>query len=210
VVYGETEWISVLFHGQSFMLHQIRKMMAILVLACRMGTPTRVISELYGQREVFVPKMPSLGLLLEEPLFDSYNQRMGVINSKLEPTDHEYRPLIDFDLHRDKINAFKEKFIYQNMRQIEDRDGLFDAWVRAIDAYAGNDLLYLNPTGAVPDAAVIRQGEKRANPFREKRVFDTTSFPVSGGIKQKLEGDDEGDIEEEEVIDKRHLEETEG
>ena len=24
VVYGETEWISVLFHGQSFMLHQVR------------------------------------------------------------------------------------------------------------------------------------------------------------------------------------------
>jgi tRNA pseudouridine38-40 synthase len=23
VVYGETEWISVLFHGQSFMLHQV-------------------------------------------------------------------------------------------------------------------------------------------------------------------------------------------
>ena len=24
VVYGETEWINVLFHGQSFMLHQVR------------------------------------------------------------------------------------------------------------------------------------------------------------------------------------------
>lgn len=23
-VYGETEWISVMFHGQSFMLHQVR------------------------------------------------------------------------------------------------------------------------------------------------------------------------------------------
>ena len=25
VVHGGTEWISVLFHGQSFMLHQVRK-----------------------------------------------------------------------------------------------------------------------------------------------------------------------------------------
>lgn len=80
--------------------------------------------KLYEQREVFVPKMPSLGLLLEEPLFDSYNQRMSVINSKLEPKDPEYRPLIDFDLYRDQIDAFKDKFIYSTMRGVEDRDGL--------------------------------------------------------------------------------------
>ncbi|KDR80648.1 hypothetical protein GALMADRAFT_241004 [Galerina marginata CBS 339.88] len=211
MVYGETEWISVLFHGQSFMLHQ-RKMMAILVLACRMGTPVRVISELYGQRDVFVPKMPSLGLLLEEPLFDSYNQRMGAINSKIESTDPEYRPPIDFDQYRDKIDVFKQKYIYENMREVEDREGLFDAWVRAVDAYAGNDLLYLNPTGAVPDAAVITKGVKRDNPFREKRVFDTTSFPSTGEIKKKLEeeADAEDEDEEDAVLDKRQLEETEG
>lgn len=211
VVYGETEWISVLFHGQSFMLHQIRKMMAILVLACRMGTPTRVVSELYGQRDVFVPKMPSLGLLLEEPLFDSYNQRMSLINEKFQPGDPDYRPLIDFGIHREKMDAFKDKFIYKNMREVEDRDGLFDAWIRTIDAYAGNDLLYLNPTGAIPAAAVIVKGEKRPNPFREKRVFDTTSFPSNGEIRRKLEEDD-GDVEMEENthMSKHQLEETEG
>jgi tRNA pseudouridine38-40 synthase len=89
-----------------------------------MGTATRVISELYGQRDVFVPKMPSLGLLLEEPLFDSYNQRMSVINEKFQPGDPDYRPLIDFGIHREKMDAFKDKFIYKNMREVEDRDGL--------------------------------------------------------------------------------------
>ncbi|KAH9479442.1 tRNA pseudouridine synthase 1 [Psilocybe cubensis] len=208
VVYGETEWISVLFHGQSFMLHQ-RKMMGALVLACRMGAPPSIINELYDEREVFVPKMPSLGLLLEEPLFDSYNQRMSVINAKLEPKDPEYRPLIDFDLYRDQINAFKDKFIYTTMRGVEDRDGLFDAWIRSIDAYAGNDMLYLNQSGIVPESAVIHRGEKRANPFKEKRIFDTTSFP-STGIKEKLENVTEMEDAEEEVIDKKHLAETEG
>ncbi|KAF8202256.1 pseudouridine synthase [Pholiota molesta] len=164
VVYGDTEWISVLFHGQSFMLHQ-RKMMAIL--------------------------------------------KITAINAKLKPEDPEYRPLIDFDVHREKMNAFKEVFIYKNMREVEDRDGLFDAWVRMIDAYAGNDLLYLNPTGAVPEAAVIKQGEKRANPFREKRIFDTTSFPAEG-IKKKLQEEVVESDEEEVVLDKRQLEEAEG
>ena len=81
-------------------------------------------SQLYGPKTVLIPKMPALGLLLEEPLFDSYNQRMATLNEQLEPTDAEYRPVIDFDIYRDKIDAFKEKYIYSNMREVEDRDGL--------------------------------------------------------------------------------------
>lgn len=68
--------------------------------------------------------MPSLGLLLEEPLFDSYNERMNVINATLQPTDFDYRPHIDWSVHREKMDQFKEVFIYKNMREVEDRDGL--------------------------------------------------------------------------------------
>lgn len=68
--------------------------------------------------------MPSLGLLLEEPLFGQYNGRMEKINETLSPDDAEYRPPIDFDLYREKIITFKEEFIYKNMRQIEDQNGL--------------------------------------------------------------------------------------
>lgn len=85
----------------------------------------------------------------------------------------------------------------------------FDAWIRTIDAYAGNDLLYLNPTGAVPDAAVIKQGERRENPFREKKIFDTTSFPSEGIKKLQEEAMAESD-EEEEKLNKKQLEEAEG
>ena len=85
---------------------------------------TREFPQLYKAPMVFIPKMPSLGLLLEEPLFNSYNGRMTVHNQNYKPTDADYRPLIDFDLHREKIDAFKEEFIYKNMRGIEDRSGL--------------------------------------------------------------------------------------
>ena len=85
----------------------------------------------------------------------------------------------------------------------------FDAWIRAIDAYSGNDLLYLNLTGAVPEAAVIKQGERRENPFREKKIFDTTSFPSN--VVKKLEQDVIMVSEdEEEKLNKKQLEEAEG
>lgn len=201
VVYGQTEWISVLFHGQSFMLHQIRKMVSILVLACRTNTPAHIIEELYGPRAVFIPKMPALGLLLEEPIFDSYNTRMAVINEKLQPSDPDYRPPISFDNHREAINAFKQKFIYNNMREVEDRDGLFDAWIRAVDSYTGNDLLYLNSKGTIPPAAVIRKGERRENPFKEKKRFDATSFSVDDRAKSIDEDEDETPINKEDLAD---------
>ncbi|KAF7356266.1 tRNA pseudouridine synthase 1 [Mycena venus] len=211
VVYGETEWISVLFHGQSFMMHQVvssppslRKMMSILVLSCRTGTPPQIIDELYGPRDVFIPKMPALGLLLEEPLFDTYNLKVGRANEKLTPEHADFRPPISFEAHRDAIAAFKQTYIYDNMRRVEDRDGLFDAWIRMVDAYGGNDLLYLNPRATIPPAAVVRD-RHRKNAFKEKRLFDATSFPE---MKEAEEG--EAEDEEGEGGDRRARVDTEG
>lgn len=186
--------------------------------------------------------MPSLGLLLEEPIFASYNSRMNTVNEKHKPDSPDYRPMIDFEPYRSQINEFKDQFIYKNMREIEDRDGLyvvspifrrtlgflitnatynrFDAWIRMVDNYAGNDLLYLNPEGIIPDVAIIKKGDKRENPFRERRVFDATSFSEGDHIKIKLQqaedgrGEDEdgedGDSDREAKLDKKQLAETEG
>ncbi|KAH7914642.1 pseudouridine synthase [Hygrophoropsis aurantiaca] len=205
-VYGDTEWISVLFHGQSFMLHQ-RKMMCALVLSCRTGTPSQIIDELYGPRMVVVPKMPALGLLLEYPIFDSYNSKVSSLNEKLEPKHPDYRPVIDFEQYRPDIDAFKQKHIYENMRAIEDRNGVFDAWIRSIDTYAGEDLLYLNPKGIIPASAVFKKGEKRYNTFKDNRRFDRTgAMPEE---KDKASATDDEEIEEDH-LSKTLLEEAEG
>jgi tRNA pseudouridine38-40 synthase len=80
--------------------------------------------QLYGPRMVFIPKMPALGLLLENPIFDSYNNKVASINQKLQPSDPEYRPPIDFEIHRETMEKFKQQYIYDNMRTTEDRDGM--------------------------------------------------------------------------------------
>jgi tRNA pseudouridine38-40 synthase len=80
--------------------------------------------------------------------------------------------------------------------------------VRSIDAYSGDDLLYLNPKGVIPAAAVIKRSERRKNPFREKKRFDVTDFPESS----KVEVDEAEDEEEEQdvVMDKAKLVDMEG
>ncbi|KAF8523613.1 pseudouridine synthase [Gautieria morchelliformis] len=198
VVYDGTEWLSILFHGQSFMLHQ-RKMVCALVLTCRTGTPASVLEEMFGPRKVVVPKAPALGLLLEQPLFESYNRKVMEANAKLEnDADPNYRSIIDFEQHREVIDQFKREHIYSRMRAQEQKDATFDGWIQSIDSYAGNDLLYLNPKGVIPAVAVLEKGQPRLHAFREKKRFDT-----SGPIVQVEE-------EEEEDLDRSKLKDMEG
>jgi tRNA pseudouridine38-40 synthase len=67
-------------------------------------------------------------------------------------------------------------------------------------------LLYLNPKGTIHPAAVIKKGERRENPFKEKRRFDATSFSANDESAKSV---DEGD-DEDTHITKEDLAETEG
>jgi len=166
--------------------------MSALVLSCRTGTPAEIIDELYGPRTVLVPKMPALGLLLEYPIFNSYNRKVGTANEreKYDDTHVDFRPPIDFEQYRDTIDAFKQTFIYREMRATEDRHGIFDAWIRHVDGYEGDDLLYLNPRGTIPGSAVIKKDVKRrAKPFKERKRFDVTNA-------KELKDEEESESEE--------------
>ena len=66
--------------------------------------------------------MPALGLLLEYPIFESYNNRISSI--KVDPSSPEYRPKIDFEVYRDKIERFKEENIFPKMRDVEHQTGM--------------------------------------------------------------------------------------
>jgi tRNA pseudouridine38-40 synthase len=85
----------------------------------------------------------------------------------------------------------------------------FDAWVRSTDAYSGDDLLYLNPKGVIPAAAVVKRSERRKNPFREKRRFDVTEFPENNKVDVG-DVEDDGDEQQDVVLDKAQLVDMEG
>jgi tRNA pseudouridine38-40 synthase len=68
--------------------------------------------------------MPSLGLLLEHPIFESYNRKIGNVNEELSSEDVEFRPPIDFEIHREEMEKFRQTFIYDRMRDAEDRKAM--------------------------------------------------------------------------------------
>ena len=109
---NDTEWLSLKVHGQSFMMHQIRKMVGMAVLVTRCGTPLSRIEESYGPTRISIPKAPGLGLLLERPVFDSYNTRAKDMYN-LEP--------LDFGNYEKEIRKFKEEQIYQRIFELEEQ-----------------------------------------------------------------------------------------
>lgn len=87
----------------------------------------------------------------------------------------------------------------------------FDRWLQTFDRYTGNDLLYYNPLGAIPDEAVLAKGERRANAFVERTRFDATEFETGGAEASLVLAEDEGDEEAgERRMSKKELKEAEG
>lgn len=148
VIIGNTEWLSLKVHGQSFMMHQIRKMVGLVSLMVRCGTPWDRVAESYGRVKMAIPKAPGLGLLLERPVFENYNRRAV---SQLQ------RPAIDFENYADKMEAFKQKEIYQRIFAVEERDNSFHIFFNQIDQFRSNHFLWLTAGGL--KAAVIGKDE---------------------------------------------------
>lgn len=110
---GDTEWLSLKVHGQSFMMHQIRKMVAMAVLCVRCAVPVSIIKESYGPTRISIPKAPGLGLLLERPVFESY--------SKKAEGSYDREPL-NFIKFEKEIDEFKQKQIYNRIYDTEEKE----------------------------------------------------------------------------------------
>lgn len=115
IIINNTEWLSLRVHGQSFMMHQIRKMVGMAMMAVRTGCDLSRIQESFGMRKVSVPKAPSLGLLLESPVFESYNG-MAVEKHGREP--------IDFGKYAEEMDEFRERMIYEKLFKEEEKSNV--------------------------------------------------------------------------------------
>lgn len=122
-----TEWVSLKVHGQSFMLHQIRKMVAMVILLVRSSSPISQMASSFGRQKINIPKAPSLGLLLERPIFDVYNRKAGEI------TDKSNIELGDMDA---TVTQFKLRHIYDKIYAEEEIENVFHNFISSLDAYA--------------------------------------------------------------------------
>jgi len=135
----KTEWLSLKVHGQSFMMHQIRKMIGMVTLLVRSGSDIdKTMAHSFTDAKYSIPKVPGLGLMLERPVFDSYNS--------MQASKHEREPL-RFDKYDDKIEEFKHREIYARMFAEEQQKGEFGRFFNHVDNFREPYFLYVSSKG---------------------------------------------------------------
>lgn len=84
-----------------------------------------------------IPKAPSLGLLLECPIFEIYNE-------KLEGFGYNK---IDFSRYEKEMEEFKQREIYERIFREEERDHTFHSFFTGLDNTRSSQLFYLSSVG---------------------------------------------------------------
>lgn len=134
-----TEWLSLKVHGQSFMMHQIRKMISMVTLLVRSGSDIdRTMAHSFSDAKYSIPKVPGVGLMLERPVFDSYNN--------IQAAKHE-RESLRFDKYNDKIEEFKRREIYARMFSEEEEKGEFGRFFNHVDNFREPYFLFVSSKG---------------------------------------------------------------
>jgi tRNA pseudouridine38-40 synthase len=218
---------------------QQRKMVSLALLLTRSNAnPTLLRNAYTSETRLHIPKAPALGLLLEEPLFETYNRKLSAANAAFEeqiasilgkagtrqtstsssladvlsavdpPLDTRsteklnlarsaLRPLLSFTPFETRIEEFKQKHIYADMRGKEERDGVFDKWSAGIDQ--GEIELAAGLRGMpVPETVKSVLDQRYSDPEREVSGTDPGWQNAGRGkmIKRRQSGtvdsDDEG------------------
>ncbi|XP_052610862.1 pseudouridylate synthase 1 homolog isoform X3 [Peromyscus californicus insignis] len=117
------EFAVIKVKGQSFMMHQIRKMVGLVVAIVKGYAPESVLERSWGEEKVDVPKAPGLGLVLERVHFEKYNQRFG--------SDGLHEPL-DWAQEEGKVAAFKEQYIYPTIVSTERDERSMAQWLSTL------------------------------------------------------------------------------
>ncbi|KAL7155571.1 hypothetical protein ABFS83_03G083900 [Erythranthe nasuta] len=109
--------------GQSFMLHQIRKMIGLAVAMMRNITPESKMETAFLQSVRFnVPMAPEVGLYLDECFFSSYNNKWK--------DSHEE---VSMKAYAEESEEFKMKYIYPHVASSEHKDGAVALWLHSLN-----------------------------------------------------------------------------
>ena len=117
------EVIIVQIRGQSFMLHQIRKMMGMVIAVMRGFATVDRLKQSFLIDRIDVPRAPGLGLMLEDVHYDKYNQKFG--------GDGVHEP-ISWSRWSDRVAEFKEKVIHPVMIETEKKEGSMLRWLETL------------------------------------------------------------------------------
>ncbi|XP_065881579.1 uncharacterized protein [Euphorbia lathyris] len=170
------EFVKCEIIGQSFMLHQIRKMIGLAVAIMRNCAPESLITTaLQKNVNITVPTAPEVGLYLDECFFTSYNKKWKDSHEELSMKDYE-----------EVAEDFKMKYIYSHIASTEHKEGAVALWLHSL-----NHRNY-------PDLRIGNQGDvdcEISAPVENMTEQGDSEGERSAGVENMTEqGDKDGEI----------------
>ncbi|XP_014241162.1 tRNA pseudouridine synthase A [Cimex lectularius] len=117
------EFVILKVKGQSFMLHQIRKMVGLAIAIVRGYTTEETIKKAWGEERLDLPVAPGAGLVLEEVHYDRYNQRYGQDGIHVE---------IEWSKEKEQLEEFKKTFILSSIVKSEKEENSMATWLETL------------------------------------------------------------------------------
>ncbi|XP_065198116.1 pseudouridylate synthase 1 homolog [Sycon ciliatum] len=128
-VEGNMEFIILRVVGQSFMLHQIRKMIGLVLAVMKGCCDESCIQESWKEARMDIPKAPGLGLLLDVVQFHGYDRRYG--------NDGIHKPLV-WTEYQTEIQEFKREHIISTIVEEEQKTNGMMKWLHTLPKHEYN------------------------------------------------------------------------
>ncbi|XP_033632799.1 tRNA pseudouridine synthase A-like isoform X2 [Asterias rubens] len=143
------QFVIVRVKGQSFMLHQIRKMVGLVIAIAKGFAPHTIIERAFNVDKLDIPKAPGLGLVLESVHYEAYSKRWG--------NDGMHEPLT-WDECQDKVEAFKREEIYPTIIRTEKKQRSMMQWLTTLTLHTYD---VIGPYNPIREAARDMENSRR-------------------------------------------------
>lgn len=118
----EVEFARLRITGQSFMLHQIRRMVGMVIAVMRGYAQPDFITKAFEKEKFLMPQAPGLGLVLDNVHYTRYNERYGA--------DGVHESLL-FEDENEAVEDFFSKNIMPVIIETELRETSMRHWISA-------------------------------------------------------------------------------
>ncbi|CAK1545425.1 unnamed protein product [Leptosia nina] len=122
---SEMEFAELLVKGQSFMLHQIRKMVGLVIAIVRGHTDQGIMEKVFSKDKVMLPTAPGLGLMLDKVHYERYDARYKGSHDSLVWEELE-----------ETIEKFKREQIHPNVIKGEIEGRSMAIWLEKITKHS--------------------------------------------------------------------------
>jgi len=181
------EFVVVTVRGQSFMLHQIRKMIGMAIAIVRGFATIDSLKKCFDCKRIDIPRAPGLGLMLEEVHYNNYNKRFG--------GDGQHEPLT-WTEYNDQIVKFRDDYIYPIVVNGEKNGRSMMAWLETLP-YHTYDERESGPPNNLKNTVESANSSDQSDTSKQATDLKRAAF-MAGKIKPRTPVEDAPGPEEEE------------